>query len=133
VHNKSKRPGSDGSTGESMRVVEEGAINRWAKTGAPKGPNEHLGVFGDRNATARENALTIEQQDDALKLVTNEIPAERRYSTSFNGASDLIDHAAVKSSASVVAEIVHMNSDFDARFRASDHDGVVTAWDFRTT
>jgi predicted extracellular nuclease len=133
VHNKSKRNGGDGSTGEEMRDAEEGAINKWAKANAPKNTHEHVGAFGDRNATGREHAMKIEQQDDALKLVTDDIPAERRYSTSFGGVSDLIDHAAVKSSANVVAEIVHMNSDFDARFRASDHDGVVTAWDFRTT
>jgi predicted extracellular nuclease len=129
VHNKSKRSGEAES--EDMRNQEEAAINTWAKKNAPKTKYEHLGVYGDRNAATGEKPLAVEVQDGALKMVTDDMPADRAYSTQFGGSSALIDHASVKTSVPVVADIVHTNSDFDARRRSGDHDPIVTAWDFR--
>jgi predicted extracellular nuclease len=129
VHNKSKRTG--GAVSEDMRSAQEGAINAWAKANAPASKYEHLGVYGDRNAATGEKPMEIEQQDSALKLLTDDVPVERRYSTEFGGASALIDHVGAKTSVPVAVDIIHMNSDFDARFRPTDHDGVLTAWDFR--
>jgi predicted extracellular nuclease len=129
VHNKSKRSG--GSVSEDARQAQSAAINAWAKANAPKNDHEHLGAFGDRNAYDGELPLQIETKDGALRELDGQLPADDRYSTQYGGTSASLDHDTVKTSVSVTLDIVHMNSDFDARHRASDHDGTVTAWDFR--
>lgn len=128
VHNTSKRGRTDAL---ERQIGQARAINRWAKENAPKTPNEHLGVFGDRNAYTEEQSIAEELKDGALDLLSLQLPEEKRYSAQFGGSSGELDHASAKSSVPVAIDLVHMNSDYDERFRASDHDGTLTAWDFR--
>lgn len=130
VHNTSKR-GRTPEDATARQVAQADVINRWAKENAPKNPYEHLGVFGDRNAYTDEPAVQAEVKDNALDLLSLQLPEEERYSAQFGGSSGELDHASAKSSVPIAIDLVHMNSDFDERFRSSDHDGTVTAWDFR--
>lgn len=130
VHNTSKR-GRTPQEAIDRQVGQEAVINAWAKENAPKNEFEHLGVFGDRNAYTEEPAIQKEIEGAALDLLSLQLPEEKRYSAQFGGSSGELDHASAKSSVPVAIDLVHMNSDFDERFRASDHDGTLTAWDFR--
>jgi predicted extracellular nuclease len=130
VHNTSKR-GRTAEEALARQVGQAEAINRWAKANAPKTDHQHLGVFGDRNAYTDEPPIQAELKDGALELLSLQLPEEKRYSAQFAGSSGELDHASVKTCVPVTIDLVHMNSDFDERFRASDHDGTLTAWDFR--
>jgi predicted extracellular nuclease len=129
VHNTSKRGRGDAAA--EIQVPQAAAINAWAKTNAPAGPYQHLGVFGDRNAYTHESPMQKEIEGGALELLSLQLPKEEQYSAQFGGSSGELDHASAKTSVPVAIDLVHMNSDFDERFRASDHDGTLTAWDFR--
>ncbi|MBX7100236.1 MAG: hypothetical protein K1X89_21145 [Myxococcaceae bacterium] len=129
VHNKSKRSG--GEAAEAARDAQGTAINRWAMEHAPKGANEHIGVFGDRNAYTDEQSVKNEEVGGALTMLSRQLPETERYSTQFGGSSGELDHAAVKTSVPVAIDLVHVNADFDERFRSGDHDPTCTAWDFR--
>jgi uncharacterized protein len=128
VHNKSKRGGSEATS--DQREVSSQAVNTWAKDHAPKNAHEHLGVLGDRNAYSDEQPMKLETADGALRDLETQLPVEKRYSSQFDGRADTLDHTTVKSSVPVLFDIVHMNSDFDNRARPSDHDGMVSAWEF---
>lgn len=130
VHNTSKR-GRTPEEANARQVAQAEVLNRWAKANAPQNEFQHLGIFGDRNAYTEEPAVQAEVKDGALDLLSLQLPESERYSAQFGGSSGELDHASAKSSVPVSIDLVHMNSDFDERFRSSDHDGTVTAWDFR--
>ncbi|MBK7863772.1 MAG: hypothetical protein IPJ65_35240 [Archangiaceae bacterium] len=130
VHNTSKR-GRTPEEANERQVAQARVLNRWATQNAPQGDFEHLGIFGDRNAYTDEPAMQAEVEGGVLDLLSLQLPEEQRYSAQFGGSSGELDHATAKSKVPVAIELVHMNSDFDERFRSSDHDGTLTAWDFR--
>jgi predicted extracellular nuclease len=74
-----------------------------------------------------------ELEGEILANLVDEVPLTERYTYNFRGNSQVLDHILVSASiaekASPEIDIVHVNADFPAAQRASDHDPVVIRLD----
>ena len=89
---------------------------------------DHAGivVLGDFNEFAFVSPLRI--LEERLHNLTNDLPADERYSYIFEGNAQTLDHILVSPSlrASAEVDIVHVNAEFaETAARASDHDPII--------
>jgi predicted extracellular nuclease len=83
-------------------------------------------VLGDLNDF--ENTEPLEVLGAAgLEDLVKRVPNEDRYSFVYRGNSQVLDHILVSESLSEGAEVemVHVNAEYPASDRASDHDPVI--------
>jgi predicted extracellular nuclease len=100
-------------------------------------PDANVIVLGDLNSLPFELPLsTLEGDPDdpvLFDLTTSRVPAEERYSFSFEGNSQLLDYILVSPNllarSAPELDIVHLNSEFAARL--SDHDPLVARFMLR--
>ncbi len=86
----------------------------------------HIVVAGDFNEFAFMSPLKI--LEERLHNLTNDLPADERYTYIFEGNAQSLDHILVSPSlrASAEVDIVHVTAEFaETAARASDHDPVV--------
>ena len=86
----------------------------------------HIVVAGDFNEFAFVSPLKI--LAERLHNLTNDLPADERYTYIFEGNAQSLDHILVSPSlrASVEVDIVHVTAEFaETAARASDHDPIV--------
>jgi len=86
----------------------------------------HIVVAGDFNEFEFVSPLKI--LEERLHNLTNDLPADERYTYIFEGNAQSLDHTLVSPSlrASAEVDIVHVNAEFaETAARASDHDPVV--------
>jgi len=83
-------------------------------------------VLGDLNDFENSEALGVFEAVGLEDLVKR-LPLENRYSYVYLGNSQVLDHILVSESQMNGAELemVHVNAEFPASDRASDHDPVI--------
>ncbi len=86
-------------------------------------------VLGDLNDFDFSDTLSI-LKSGVLNELMELLPQNERYTYDFEGNSQALDHILVSShllnTASPAYDVVHVNAEFDANTRASDHDPQVT-------
>ena len=89
-------------------------------------PAARVVVLGDLNDFENSDALSAIEKAGLEDLVER-LPLENRYSYVYLGNSQVLDHILVSESLTNGAEVemVHVNSEFPAADRASDHDPVI--------
>jgi predicted extracellular nuclease len=89
-------------------------------------PSARVVVLGDLNDFEDSPALKI-LEAVGLEDLVKRVPLENRYSYVYIGNSQVLDHILVSESLAEGAEIetLHVNAEFPAADRASDHDPVI--------
>lgn len=120
--------------GEEEREAQALALHAWVASRLADDPDARIAVVGDFN--------TFEFTDDLVRLLpagggtgagsvlsnlTLEVPPDERYSYVFEGNSQTLDHVFVTDALlpGAEADIPHLNAEFPAGRRASDHEPVV--------
>lgn len=89
-------------------------------------PDARVVVLGDLNDFEHSEPVRLLAAPPLGNLLLR-VPAERRYTFNFEGASQVLDHVVVSPSlaAGASVEVLHVNSDCGSAKRTSDHDPVV--------
>ena len=89
-------------------------------------PGARVVVLGDLNDFEFSEAVTALAAPPLENLILR-VPAARRYTYSFDGSSQVLDHVVVTPAlaAGAEVEVVHVNSDCPDAARTSDHDPLV--------
>lgn len=135
VHNYS-RLGSDEAYGKNQPPVNSGDARRTDQTAAVLdyvqklkaiNPDANIVVGGDFNGYQWETAQSQLEAGGLLKNMAWTLPAWDRYSSSFQGENQQIDHLFVSSNVAggAVFDNVHLNSNFAYGTRPTDHDAVL--------
>jgi endonuclease/exonuclease/phosphatase family metal-dependent hydrolase len=90
------------------------------------GPETRIVVLGDLNDFENSRPLLI-LEEAGLEDLVKRLPLEDRYSYVYLGNSQVLDHILVSEALAKGAEIemVHVNAEYPASERASDHDPVI--------
>jgi len=94
-------------------------------------PAARVVVLGDLNDFENSDAVSAIEKAGLEDLVER-LPLESRYSYVYLGNSQVLDHILVSESLTdgVEIEMVHVNAEFPAADRASDHDPVIVKLSF---
>jgi predicted extracellular nuclease len=108
------------------RVSQAEAVGGFVRDVLDRDAEAAVIVLGDLNDFEKSEPLTALETAGLEDLVMR-LPPEQRYSYVYLGVSQVLDHILVSSSLAEGAEIeaVHVNSDFPANSRASDHDPII--------
>lgn len=114
---------------EPRRIAQATAVHRFVKELAAKDPQVTIVHLGDCNDFHFRPALKA-LAGDVLEILTLRLPPEERYSYVFQGTSQPLDHALLGGplrgkSEGVELEYVHVNAEYPATNRISDHDPLV--------
>ncbi|NHZ73379.1 MAG: hypothetical protein GWP16_02780 [Nitrospirae bacterium] len=113
---------------EDQRSQQAAVIGRLAEDLSRLDPTSRVIVLGDLNDHEFRSPLRVLEGAGLVNLM-HSVPAARRYSFNYRGASQLLDHVLVSRSlfeeARPEVEILHINADAAFADRASDHDPVV--------
>ena len=125
---------------EAARAAQARVTNAYVDALLAERPAAKLLVIGDHNEFSFEGPQAILRGDDdgsrVLTDLNTQLPAAERYTYTFDGNSQDLDHTLATDAASAVAtyDAVHINSEFSdnpgtlsGRTRNSDHDPQVTA------
>lgn len=134
LHLGSKR-GDDPQTGrrqpperatEAKRVAQAGLVAELVADILGRAPDAAVVVLGDLNEHEWRPPVKALTTVGLVNLVER-LPPEDRYTYVFQGRSQVLDHVLVSPSLVADAQVdaVHLNADFPAAERASDHDPVV--------
>ncbi len=133
--------GDDPQTGRRQPPVRGTEARRTAQAGLVAGlvgeilerdPDAAVVVLGDLNEHEWRPPVEALEAAGLVNLIGRLAP-EDRYTYVFQGRSQVLDHVLVSSSlaAGAVVDVVHLNADFPAAERASDHDPVVVGLTIR--
>jgi len=119
-----RQPRIEGSS--SRRTEQAKAVADFVGEVVKNDPIARIVVLGDLNDFENSNALGV-LEAVGLEDLVKRLPLESRYSYVYLGNSQVLDHVLVTGSLSdgVEIEMVHVNSEFPAADRASDHDPVI--------
>lgn len=112
---------------EAKRIEIARIVNNFVKDVQSKDPNANIVVLGDFNDFEFSNPLKILKGNELTNMI-EKVPAEERYSYTYQGNSQVLDHILVSNNLaqSTIVDIVHINSSFmEVQGRASDHDPVL--------
>ena len=134
-HLKSKR-GDDGTFGatqppihktEEQRTCQAEVVARFARSILERDRDAAVVALGDMNEHEFRRPIRRLAELSGLTNLVERVPVEDRYSFSFEGNLQLLDHILVSPSLARDAEIdiVHVNADRADEGAASDHDPVV--------
>jgi endonuclease/exonuclease/phosphatase family metal-dependent hydrolase len=119
-----RQPRLEGS--RARRTEEAEVVATFVKELLDRHPSARVVVLGDLNDF--ENTEPLEVLGAAgLEDLVKRVPNEDRYSFVYRGNSQVLDHILVSESLSEGAEVemVHVNAEYPASDRASDHDPVI--------
>ncbi|MFK9090253.1 5'-nucleotidase C-terminal domain-containing protein [Bacillus salipaludis] len=112
---------------EAKRVEIAGIVNNFIKDVKSKNEDANVVVLGDLNDFEFSNPLTKLKGNELTNLI-EKVPAPERFTYSYQGNSQVLDHMLVSNNLADRSEIdiVHLNSPFTpAHGRVSDHDAVL--------
>lgn len=116
-------------TTATQRAAQAQILNDFVAAILAADPSANVIVAGDLNDFEFSNALQVLKGDNLTNLV-EQVPQDQRYTFNFEGNSQVLDHVLVSDNlaqgAAPEVDIVHVNIDFAASNRASDHDPIVT-------
>ncbi|WP_069203032.1 chitobiase/beta-hexosaminidase C-terminal domain-containing protein [Bacillus testis] len=102
-------------------------VNHFVKEIKTENPDANVVLLGDFNDFEFSNPLQIVKGNELINMI-DRVPFEKRYSYSYQGNSQVLDHILVSNNmaADTEVDIVHINSSFmEEHGRASDHDPVL--------
>lgn len=112
---------------EVKRLEIARIVNNFVKDVKTKDPNVNIVVLGDFNDFEFSNPLKTLKGNELTNMI-EKVPTEERYSYTYQGNSQVLDHILVSNNLaqSTIVDIVHINSSFmEVHGRASDHDPVL--------
>ncbi|MFK7886323.1 MAG: endonuclease [Gammaproteobacteria bacterium] len=120
---------------EASRAAQSAEVNLVVDQVLAMDVNANIVVLGDMNEfdfTASVFDALTGAPNDVLDVLTRRLDEVERYTFSFNGNAQALDHIAVSDNLAPIAEYeaVHVNSEFQAAQRGSDHDPVLARFDF---
>jgi predicted extracellular nuclease len=96
-------------------------------------PRARLVVLGDTNEHQWRLPIQFLAGSNLLNLI-DQVPEKERYTFIYEGRSQVLDNVLISpelvEKAAPEIDIVHVNADFPAGHRASDHDPVVVRLNF---
>jgi predicted extracellular nuclease len=115
-------------TTAAQRAAQAQILNDFVAALLAADPSANVIVAGDLNDFEFSNALQVLKGDNLTNLV-EQVPQADRYTFNFEGNSQVLDHILVSGNLTAGAapdvDIVHVDTDFAASTRASDHDPIV--------
>ncbi|WP_338781661.1 DUF6359 domain-containing protein [Metabacillus sp. FJAT-52054] len=117
---------------EAQRHQIAGIVNSFVKDIKKKDPQASVIALGDFNDFEFSKTFEILKGSELSNMV-EKIKPEERYSYTYQGNSQVLDHILVSKhlAATTKADIVHINSSFmEQQGRASDHDPLLIQVDF---
>ncbi|MFD2683182.1 chitobiase/beta-hexosaminidase C-terminal domain-containing protein [Bacillus seohaeanensis] len=112
---------------EEQRMEIATIVNNFVKDIKTKDPDANIVLTGDFNDFVFSNPLKTLKGNELTNMI-EKVPATERYSYTYQGNSQVLDHILVSNNLaeSTAVDIVHINSSFtEAEGRASDHDPVL--------
>ncbi|CAH2717288.1 hypothetical protein BACCIP111895_04479 [Neobacillus rhizosphaerae] len=112
---------------EAKRVQIAGIVNNFIKDVKSKNADANVVVLGDLNDFEFSNPLTALKGQELTNLI-EKVPAPERFTYSYQGNSQVLDHLLVSNNLVKRSEIdiVHLNSPFTPMHgRVSDHDAIL--------
>ncbi len=121
--------------GDAARTAQAAGVKAWINDHLATDPNMNIAVLGDWNGFYFEQAqmqLTDPNQGGMLTNLNQLMTPEERYSYLFDGNAQQIDNILVTGNLYGRAQIdsIHINSQFAAANRPTDHDPQVAVFDF---
>jgi predicted extracellular nuclease len=116
----------------SLRRTEQAqVVAEFVKTLTSADPSARVVVLGDLNDFEDSEAL-LALEAAGLEDLVQRLPLESRYTYVYLGNSQVLDHILVNEVLANGAEVetVHINAEFPAADRASDHDPVIVRLSF---
>jgi len=113
--------------GSSLRRTEQArVVADFVKGVVRNDPSARIVVLGDLNDFENSSPLRV-FEEAGLEDLVKRLPLESRYSFVYLGNSQVLDHVLVSELLANGAEVemVHVNAEFPAADRASDHDPVI--------
>lgn len=120
---------------EVQRLKIAAIVNGFVKDIKAQDPNANVVLTGDFNDFEFSAPLTTLKGNVLTNMIEN-VPFEKRYSYTYQGNSQVLDHILVSNNLadSTAVDIVHINSSFmEQQGRASDHDPVLIHTDLKGT
>ncbi|HEX4931405.1 MAG TPA: endonuclease/exonuclease/phosphatase family protein, partial [Gaiellaceae bacterium] len=113
-------------TSSAARAAQADVVGHFVENVLAADPDAAVVVLGDLNDFDFAPALA-RLEAAGLRNLTKRLPESERYTFVFDGNAQALDHVLVSEAlaASARYEIVHVNSEYNAAERASDHDPVV--------
>ncbi len=124
------QPAVLGSEVQRMKIAS--IVNGFVKDILTEDPEANVVLTGDFNDFEFSNPLKTLKGNELTNMIEL-VPAEERYSYSYQGNAQVLDHILVSNNlvSNTVVDIVHINSGFmEVQGRASDHDPVMVQIDF---
>ncbi|WP_046175614.1 DUF6359 domain-containing protein [Domibacillus indicus] len=118
---------------EVQRRQIAAVVNNFVESVKTADPDANIVLVGDFNDFEFTESLSILKGDDLINMI-EKVPAEERYTYSYQGNAQVLDHILVTNNMapSTEVDIVHTNSQFmEEHGRASDHDPVVIRTAFK--
>ena len=112
---------------EVQRLQIAAIVNDFVKDVKAQDPNANVILTGDFNDFEFSAPLATLKGTELTNMI-DKVPFEQRYSYTYQGNSQVLDHILVSNNlaASTAVDIVHINSSFmEQHGRASDHDPVL--------
>ncbi len=112
------------SAGDSARTAQAAGVAAYINNQLATNPALNVAVLGDFNGFWFENAVGTLVTTAGLNRASDLIPEEERYSYVFDNNAQQIDHILLSSRlfAGARYDAVHINAEFSAATRPSDHD-----------
>ncbi|MCO6452953.1 MAG: 5'-nucleotidase C-terminal domain-containing protein [Caldilineales bacterium] len=117
---------------ETQRSAQAEVINGFVQDILAVDPNANVIVLGDFNDFEFTAPMQTLKGAELTNLIET-LPANERYTYNFEGNSQTLDHILVSSQLLnnlTGVDVVHVNSEFSASGRSSDHDPVLATFDF---
>lgn len=118
---------------EVQRMEIAKIVNGFVKDVKAKDPNANVILLGDFNDFEWSNPLQTLKGNELVNMV-EKVPADQRYSYSYQGNAQVLDHILVSNNmeAATTVNMVHINSGFmEEHGRASDHDPLLIQTDLK--
>lgn len=118
---------------EVQRMEIAKIVNGFVKDVKAKDPNANVILLGDFNDFEWSNPLQTLKGNELVNMV-EKVPADQRYSYSYQGNAQVLDHILVSNNmeAATTVNMVHINSGFmEEHGRASDHDPLIIQTDLK--
>jgi predicted extracellular nuclease len=112
---------------EIQRMKIANIVNGFVEDAKAEDPDANIVLLGDFNDFEFSNPLEALKGEDLTNMI-EKVPAEERYSYSYQGNAQVLDHILVSNNLADKTEvdILHINSGFmEEHGRASDHDPVL--------
>ncbi len=114
-------------TSEVQRMQIAHVVNGFVKDIQAKDPNANVVLLGDFNDFEFSNPLKALKGNELTNMI-EKVPAQERYTYSYQGNAQVLDHILVSNNIAnrTDIDILHINSGFmEEHGRASDHDPVL--------